>query len=166
MLHYAMRLDEVNKTLSEIPKLSIYEAFYGFTTKDLGLYALVDNQIAGAAWIRRLNSDHDSNGYINDATPILIATVLPEYRGKGIGSAMLDQLFIEASALHEQISLSILADSPAIRFYERHGFSIYENSKNEKSFVDGQDVITMLKTLDNRPVMRPSDGYDPRRWMD
>ena len=40
MLHYALRLDEVNKTLSDIPKLAIYEEFYGFTTKDLGLYAL------------------------------------------------------------------------------------------------------------------------------
>jgi len=48
MLHYALRLDEVNKTLSDIPKLAIYEEFYGFTTKDLGLYALVDNKIAGA----------------------------------------------------------------------------------------------------------------------
>ena len=26
MLHYAMRLDEANKTLIDIPKLSIYEA--------------------------------------------------------------------------------------------------------------------------------------------
>ena len=166
MLHYAMRLDDVNKTLEDIPKLSIYEAFYGFTTKDLGLYALVDNQLAGAAWIRRLNSDHGANGYVSDTTPILIVAVLPDYRGKGIGSAMLEQLFIEASTLHEQISLSILANSPAKCFYERHGFSIYENAKNEKSFVDGQDVITMMKTLDKGPVKRPTDGYDPRRWMD
>jgi len=48
MLHYALRLDEVNKTLSDIPKLAIYEEFYGFTSKDLGLYALVDNKLAAS----------------------------------------------------------------------------------------------------------------------
>ncbi|MEW5832361.1 MAG: hypothetical protein AB1763_05940 [Campylobacterota bacterium] len=68
MLYYAMRLDEVKKSLADLPKLAIYEAFYGFTSKDLGLYALVDNQLAGAVWIRRLNADHGSNGYIDDTT--------------------------------------------------------------------------------------------------
>lgn len=85
MLHYAMRLDDVNKSLSDIPKLAIYNEFYGFTSKDLGLYALVDNQLAGAVWIRRLNADHGSNGYIDENTPILNIAVLPEFRGKGIG---------------------------------------------------------------------------------
>jgi hypothetical protein len=46
MLHYAMRLDDVNKSLSDIPKLAIYNEFYGYTSKDLGLYALVDNQLS------------------------------------------------------------------------------------------------------------------------
>lgn len=166
MLHYAMRLDEVNMKLADIPKLAIYEEFYGFTSKDLGLYALVDNKIAGAAWIRRLNEDHGSNGYINDNTPILNIAVLPEFRAKGIGSAILEQLFIEAGALHEQISLSVLRDSHAIDFYERHGFIRYDNGSAEKSFVDGSDVITMTKRLHRGEITRPSEGYDPRRWMD
>lgn len=166
MLHYAMRLDEVNKTLADIPKLAIYEEFYGFTSKDLGLYALVENTIAGAAWIRRLNEDHGSNGYLNDSTPILNIAVLPEFRGQGIGSAILEQLFIEAGALHEQISLSVVRNSPAINFYLRHGFVHYDNGSIEKSFVDGSDLITMTKRLQRGEIKRPSDGYDPRRWMD
>ncbi len=89
MLHYAMRLDDVNKSLSDIPKLAIYNEFYGFTSKDLGLYALVDNQIAGAVWIRRLNADHGSNGYIAEDTPILNIAVRPEFRGKGMGSQVI-----------------------------------------------------------------------------
>ncbi len=166
MLHYAMRLDEVNKSLSDIPKLAIYEEFYGFTSKDLGLYALVDNQLAGAVWIRRLNSDHSSNGYVDDFTPIMNIAVLPEFRGAGIGSQMLEQLFIEAGALYEQISLSVLINSPAILFYERHGFMRHDNGSVEKSFVDGADVVTMVKKLQRADIKRPSDGYDPRRWMD
>jgi len=165
MLHYAMRLDEVNKVLSDIPKLAIYEEFYGFTSKDLGLYALVDNELAGAVWIRRLNREHGSNGYIDDNTPILNIAVLPQFRGNGIGSAMLDQLFIEAGALYEQISVPVAENASAVGFYERHGF-IRCDIPAEKSFVDNSNIITLLKKLDKAPVMRPTDGYDPRRWMD
>src|SRR3989339_88777 len=166
MLHYAMRLDEVDKKVSDIPKLAIYNEFYGFTSKDLGLYALVDNQLAGAVWIRRLNADHGSNGYIDDSTPVLTIAVLPEFRGKGIGSQMLEQLFIEAGALYEQICASVVADSPAIHFYERHGFIRHDNRSVEQSPVDGKDVITLIKKLQKAAVIRPSEGYDPRRWMD
>lgn len=166
MLHYAMRLDDVNKSLSDIPKLAIYNEFYGFTSKDLGLYALVDNQLAGAVWIRRLNADHGSNGYIDDNTPILNIAVLPEFRGKGIGSQMIEQLFIEAGALYDNISVSVVYDSPTIRFYERHGFVRHDNGSIEQSFVDGKNVITLIKKLQKAAIIRPSDGYDPRRWMD
>ncbi len=136
MLPYAMRLDDVNKSLSDVPKLAIYSEFYGYTSKDLGLYALADNQLAGAVWIRRLNADHSSNGYIDDKTPILNIAVLPEFRGKGIGSQMIEQLFIEAGALYDQISVSIVHDTPAISFYERHGFIRHGNTSVEQSFVD------------------------------
>lgn len=166
MLYYAMRLNEVNKTLSDFPNLSIYEEFYGFTSKDLGLYALVDNQITGAAWIRRLNTDHGANAYIDDNTPILNIAVIPEFRGQRIGSMMLEQLFIEAGALYENISISVLSESPALRFYKCHGFIQYDNGSEEKSFVDGSDVVTLIKRLERAEVKRPSDGYDPRRWMD
>jgi GNAT superfamily N-acetyltransferase len=166
MLHYVMRLDEVNKSLSDIPKLAIYSEFYGFTSKDLGLYALVDNQLCGAVWIRRLNADHGSNGYIDDNTPILNIAVLPEFRGKGIGSQMIEQLFIEAGALYGQISASVVYDSPAIRFYERHGFIRHDNGSVEQSFVDGKNVITLIKKLQKGAIIRPIEGYDPRRWMD
>lgn len=166
MLYYAMRLDHVNKTLADIPKLSIYEEFYGFTSKDLGLYALVDHQLAGAIWIRRLNAEHGSNAYIDDNTPILNIAVLPAYRGRGIGSTMMEQLILEASALYEQISVGVVADSPALQFYERHGFVRHDNSSQAKSMVDESDVVTLVKKLSKTLIVRPTDGYDPRRWMD
>ena len=166
MLYYSMRLHEVSKTLTDIPILSIYEQFYGFTSKDLGLYTLVDNQLAGAVWIRRLNVDHGSNGYVDDTTPVMNIAVIPEFRNAGLGSMMLEQLFVEAGALHESISLSVQCDSPAVRFYERHGFVLHDNGAKKKSPVDGSDVVTMIRKLQKAEIKRPSDGYDPRRWMD
>lgn len=165
MLYYAARLDEAEKTFDEVPQIAMYEKYYGFTNKDLGLYALSGHELAGAAWIRLLKESDGANAYIDDVTPILSIGVKPAFRGQGIGSAMLEQLLLEAGALYDQISVSVVSSSPAVRFYERFGFTSLENTVL-KSPVDGADVTTMIKALSKAPVIRPSDGYDPRRWMD
>lgn len=165
MLCYAMRLDELNKSISDFPMLSIYEKFYGLSAKDLGLYSLVENKIAGAVWIRLLKEEDGANGYVDANTPVLNIAVIPEFRGKGIGSAMLEQLLQEAGAVFEQISVSLLQDSKAVQLFKKLGFAKVEASEG-KSPVDGSDVFTMLKKLEKKEVIRPTDGYDPRRWMD
>ena len=126
--------------------LNIYSDFYGLTTKDLGLYALVDNKIAGAIWSREINDNRD--------TPVLSVAILPEFKGKGIGSFMMEQFLQEAGALYEQISIDITHKPKAILFYEKFGFE-----KIDDSFV-------MIKKLERKEVFRPTDGYDPTRWMD
>lgn len=165
MLSYAYRLYDLNLSLNDIPHLSVYEQFYGFTSKDLGLYALVDNKLAGAAWIRRIQDDSGANAFINENTPVLTIAVLPEFRQRGIGTALLDQLILEAGALYDGISVSVLKDSPAVHFFERVGF-VRADVSIKYSPVDASPVITMIKTIDRQEVIRPSDGYDPRRWMD
>lgn len=165
MLHYAVRLDEIDKTLEDFPELAMYENLYGISAKDLGLYALVGHEIAGAAWIRLLKKEDESNAYVDDKTPILNIGVKPEFRAQGIGSAMLEQLLIEAGALFEQVSVSVVSNSPAVRLYKRFGFVKVEGSE-AKSPVDDSDVFTMIKKLDLGEVKRPTDGYDPSRWMD
>ena len=165
MLRYSMRLDELNYSLADFPALKIHEKFYGLSTKDLGLYALVDNKISGAIWIRLLKAEDAAMGYVDANTPVLNIAVIPELRSKGIGSFMLSQLVEEAGAVFEQISVSILQDSKAVKLFEKFGFVKVEASEG-KSPVDGSDVFTMLKKLERKEVVRPTDGYDPRRWMD
>ncbi len=164
ILPYAMRLDTVEKKLSDFEKLKIYYEFYGLTPKDLGLYALLHHEIAGAIWCRRLNSDHKAEGFVNEQTPVMLMGVLPKFRNKHIGSAMMEQFLQEAATRYEQISVSVIQESPAVSFYEKFGFEKY--SDNEQSPVDGKSTFTMLKKLEKKELIRPSDGYDPRRWMD
>ena len=56
---------------SDSDELLKYTEYYGLTTKDLGLYALVDNEIAGAIWTRRLNPDE---------APRLSLAVVPKFK--------------------------------------------------------------------------------------
>jgi ribosomal protein S18 acetylase RimI-like enzyme len=165
MLRYSMRLDQLNKSLSDFLALNIYDKFYGLSTKDLGLYALMDNKIAGAVWIRLLKAEDGAMGFVDANTPVLNIAVIPEFREKGIASAMLDQLLQEAGAVFEQISVSLLQDSHAVKLFEKFGFTKVTASEG-KSPIDGKDVFTMLKKLQKKEVLRPTDGYDPRRWMD
>lgn len=165
MLHFGARLDEAGKTIDDFAELDMYYKFYGLTAKDLGLYALVGNKIAGAVWLRELKQSDNANAYVDDKTPILNIAVKPEFRGHGIGSAMLEQLFLEAGTLYEQISISVLNDKKIINYFEKFAFSQVENSSG-RSPVDDAEVITMIKSINNEAVVRPSDGYDPRRWMD
>ena len=165
MLYYAARLDDVGKTVEDVPELIMYQRYYGLNANDLGLYALSDYDLSGAAWIRLFREHDAANGYVDETTPILTIGVKPEFRGQGIGTAMLEQLLQEAAALYEQISVSVVHDSAAVKFYERFGFVRVEDSE-KKSPVDGAEVFTMIKKLVQQEVKRPSDGYDPSRWMD
>lgn len=165
MLRYAYRLDEINKGVEDFSELEVFSKFYGLSSKDLGLYALSGHNIAGAAWIRLLKESDNAIGFINDKTAVLSIAVKPEFRNKGMGKAMLEQLLLEAGALFEEISVSVLNNEKALSYFKNFGFVEVENSL-KKSGVDGSEVITMLKKIPNERVVRPCDGYDPRKWMD
>jgi len=162
MLQFAYRVDESSKTVDEIKELKIYTQHYGFTTKDLGLYALDKHTIAGGIWIRLLNKDSGANGFVDEDTPILSIGVKPEFRAKGIGSAMMEQLLLEAGVLYKQISVSVIEDS--VSFFEKFGFKKVSDS-TEISPIDAKLTVTMVKKLEDI-LVRPTDGYDPNKWMD
>lgn len=163
MLHFAKGLDVAGKTAKDFPQLSIYTDNYGFTNRDLGLYALVEHEIAGAAWIRMLSEGTSSNAFIDENTPVLNLGIKPEFRAKGIATAMLEQLILEAGALFDNISVAVNSDTA--KFYEHFGFKKVENS-DKKSLINSSDIFVMKKELEQKAVVRPTDGYDPRRWMD
>ncbi len=165
MLHYAMHLDEIDKRVQDFPKLNIFDRYYGLSSKDLGLYALSEHTIAGAVWIRLLKAEDGANGFVDAMTPVLNIAVKPEFRTKGIGSAMLEQLLLEAGAVFEQISLSVVKNSKAVEFFKKFGFEKLMAS-DTKSPIDDSEVFTMIKKLVQKEVVRPTDGYDPQRWMD
>ncbi len=165
MIYYSQRINETDKTTTDFEHLNIYSDFYGLTPKDLGLYAMKENQMCGAIWTRRLNVEHNSNGFLNEDTPVLNIAVKPEFRNSGIATTMINQFLIEAGAVYSAISINVIDTKENISFLEKFDFEIVEN-ENRKSYTDNTDSIVMIKKLEKKEIVRPTDGYDPTRWMD
>lgn len=155
MLPYALCLD----TTVDISLFDLYTSAYGLKSTDVGIYALTNNEISAAAWIRLFKESDGITAYVNNETPVLMIGVMPNARGEGIGSLIMDQLLQEAAVMYDQISVSVQLNSREVKFYERLGFVPVIDSEKK-------DVFTMVKKLEKKAIMRPTDGYDPRRWMD
>lgn len=160
LLHYATRLDESGKSLDDHPYLQQYHLNYGNRNGDIGVYAFVDNKLAGGAWVRLLP---EGFGYIDTETPELAFAVLPQYRNRGIGTAIMQQLISEVAKLYPQISLSVREENPVIRLYERLGFSKVEGS--ERTNIAGTNSFTMLKKLEQQTsTEKPKPSLEEERF--
>lgn len=116
-----------------IRRKSLQKGDLGFVAVDLSSHELV-----GAAWLRLLGGGEKGYGFVGDGIPELGMAVLPEYRGRGVGAALLGRLLGAASAVYASVSLSVSCDNPAVRLYERVGF--------QRAGISGTSV-TMLKSL-------------------
>lgn len=105
------------------PEIARYIKDWG-RAGDLGFIAVdaPTNEPIGAVWSRLLSADDQGFAYIDEETPELGIALLPQFRGQGIGTALLERLLEAANALYPAISLSVSPNNPAMRLYERLGF--------------------------------------------
>jgi ribosomal protein S18 acetylase RimI-like enzyme len=122
MLHHAYYWRE--RTPGEGPgPVSLYVKGWG-RPGDTALVALDEGFPVGAAWYRLFSPRLPGFGFVDERTPELAIAVVPNARGKGIGSALLDALLVRArEAGHDAISLSVdKLNQAAINLYEQYGF--------------------------------------------
>jgi GNAT superfamily N-acetyltransferase len=86
-----------------------------------------------AAQTRHIVVDGDRVGFvvvIPRAEDLLLdhLYIHPQAQGRGIGSRVLQQVLAEADALNRAVSLTSLKHSAANRFYQRHGFVLWDES--------------------------------------
>lgn len=108
---------------------------------DLGFVAIDPDTAhhAAAAWLRLLTSEEPGYGYVDDHTPELTIATLPDYRGKGIGTRLLERLFAAAKEQYSAISLSVWPANPAFRLYQRLGFVVVKEKEHD---------VVMVKQLE------------------
>lgn len=65
--------------------------------------------------------------------------VRPGYQGKGVGAAVLAQVFAEADAAGMQVRVGALRGSESNRFYAKHGFVEVEQQEFDVYYVRASD---------------------------
>ncbi|MBI1761036.1 MAG: GNAT family N-acetyltransferase [Acidobacteria bacterium] len=106
------------RAILQQPEISQYLVEWG-RPADFALLAETAGRAVGAAWLRLLPQGY---GYVDAATPELTLAVVPEQRGRGLGAALLRALLAHAQMRYRAVSLSVSADNPATRLYQRVGF--------------------------------------------
>lgn len=93
---------------------------FGMLPDDRCLVAEVAGQVVGAVWCRTA----DQYGHIDDETPSLSIALYPEFRGRGIGTALMRAMLVHLTeAGYARVSLSVQQENYARRLYESLGFT-------------------------------------------
>jgi ribosomal protein S18 acetylase RimI-like enzyme len=115
------RLPPPDATL-EHPEAARYHRDWG-RRGDLGIVAEVGGEVVGVAYCRLFTEDDHGHGYVDDETPEVAVAVREGSRGVGLGARLLNALAEAAYAAgFARLSLSVHAENPARRLYERLGY--------------------------------------------
>lgn len=116
------------KTIIQSPELQIYVEHFGESKNDTALAAEVDGKIVGAVWSRIMND----YGHIDNETPSLAISLYKEYRGAGIGTAMMKELLnLLKRQGYQRVSLSVQKANYAVKMYQKVGFEIVREHEEE-----------------------------------
>ena len=120
------------KSIINSPELQVYVSDFGTQKHDRALLAEVNGKVVGAVWVRIMND----YGHIDDATPSFAISLYKEYRGLGIGTAMMQKMLTTLkNAGYKQASLSVQKANYAANMYLKLGFEIVSENEEEYSMV-------------------------------
>ena len=110
---------EIPRSIIREPELAAFIEGFGTLPDDHCLVAEVEGTAVGAAWARIVRT----YGHIDDTTPLLSISLLPEHRGQGIGTVLMDRLLDHLRTLGHRRGIPVRAEGeprpasvPALRF--------------------------------------------------
>lgn len=110
------------------PELQMYINDFGRKKDDTAFVAEVDGKAAGAVWARIMND----YGHIDDSTPSLAISLYKEYRGQGIGTALLQEMLsVLKQKGYARTSLAVQKANYAVKMYQKAGFEIVDENEEE-----------------------------------
>ena len=110
------------------PELTVYYQDFGQGPADHCLVADVNGTAVGAVWTRRMND----YGHIDAETPSFAIALHKEYRGKGIGTALMKEMLkLLKKQGYNKASLAVQKNNYAVRMYRAVGFETVKETEEE-----------------------------------
>ncbi len=99
---------------------------------DFCLVAEIQGKVVGAVWTRILDGEIKGYGHIDSETPEFAISVYKEYRGRGIGTALMkNMLQLLKEKKYNRASLAVQKENYAAKMYLDLGFEIVDELDEE-----------------------------------
>ena len=116
------------RSIINLPELQVYVADFGKEKDDICFLAEVEGKVVGAVWVRVMND----YGHIEDGVPSFAIALYKEYRGYGIGTALMQRMLCELKKRgYEKASLSVQKANYAVQMYLKVGFEVLNEHEEE-----------------------------------
>lgn len=110
------------------PSLQVYIDGFGDKQDDYCICAEENGRVIGAVWVRII----PGFGSVDDKTPEFAISLLPEARGKGIGTKLMEAMLRHLKKHgYAQTSLAVQKANYALRMYKKVGFEIIGENDEE-----------------------------------
>ena len=151
-----------DRDIIERPELKVYYEDFGSGRADNCIVAEEDGRIVGAVWTRIMND----YGHVDDDTPSFAIALYREYRGKGTGTRMMEEMLkLLREQGFEKASLAVQKENYACRMYEKTGFvTVGENDEeyimvcdlNKKDAGQGKTAAdeNNIRLFEETPILR------------
>ena len=121
-------VEKPSRDILEKPELRLYIDCFGFIEGDNCLVAEADGKIVGACWTRIM----EDYGHVDNSTPSFAISLYPEYRGRGIGTKLMQEMLkLLKEQGYEKASLAVQKANYAVRMYKKVGFEIVDENEEE-----------------------------------
>lgn len=130
------------RSIIQEPALQVYVENFGKKKDDIAFVVEVEGHIIGTVWVR----DMQDYGHVEDGVPSFAISLYPEYRGCGIGTALMKKMLQELTERgYDRASLSVQKQNAAARLYQRLGFEIIDENEEEYIMIwrNKSDSITV-----------------------
>lgn len=133
----------IPRSVVDVPEIRNYIEGFGTQKDDHGLVAVIDDRVVGMVWVRLLVAPIRGYGNVDNETPEFAISIKEEYRGQGIGRALMNAMFaLMIQKGYKKTSLSVQKTNRAANLYKSLGFETIKESDEEfimvKQFLSNQ----------------------------
>lgn len=116
------------RSIIHTPELQVYVQGFGTSADDICFVAETEGNVVGAVWVRVM----DDYGHVEAGVPSFAISLYKEYRGYGIGTALMKRMLVELKDRgYEKASLSVQKANYAVELYKKVGFEVIAEKDEE-----------------------------------